>query len=393
MDHRCLVLTGRLLDGQDAATAHARLAAAFGMELAGFRERVFERAPLIIRRRLEPDAADAQAAQLRGMGVEADVLPESERLVWLRRDGQVRGPLPEEALARYAASGDQWCHDGGQAWFDWQADAARPPLPEAEPFDAAPSVGDEPPPLPEAMEPPPLPPSPPARPSTAATTRPPLSTAAVVAALFGLLALPYRPLSPVALLLALAALAYLYRRPQLRGRPLAVAALVLGAAALLLWMHRPPPAAVAQPYVPRPLRPLAPELTAAGQAPAPCVTTTAGPKNDEDRFLAAGERVLTGRAERKGDTYVAEAAVSLDGHCQPNALQLYVFRHGVFIGTVLDKASSLGARLDDFSLVDDRHLRVTLASCTQQPGECAATTVRQFVVMPGGDGWMLGEIK
>ena len=67
MDHRCLVLTGRLLDGQDAATAHARLAAAFGMELAGFRERVFERAPLIIRRRLEPDAADAQAAQLRGV--------------------------------------------------------------------------------------------------------------------------------------------------------------------------------------------------------------------------------------------------------------------------------------------------------------------------------------
>lgn len=220
-----------------------------------------------------------------------------------------------------------------------------------------------------------------------------MSTAAVVAALFGLLALLYRPLSPVALLLALAALAYLYRRPQLRGRPFAVAALVLGAAAFLLWMHRPSPASVAQPYVPRPLRPLAPEFTAAGRAPAPCAASTAGPKNDEDRFLAAGERLLTGRAERKGDTYVAEAAVSVDDHCQPGALQLYVFRHGVFIGTVLDKASGLSAKLDDFSLVDERHLRVTLAQCTEKPGDCAATTVRQFVVMPGGDGWMLGEIK
>lgn len=388
MDHRCLVLTGRLLDGQDASAVHTRLAAAFGMEMAGFRERVFERAPLIIRRGLDPATAEAQATQLRDMGVEADVLPESERLVWLRRSGQVRGPIPEDALARYGEPGDQWCHDGGQAWFDWHPPhGEQPPLPVS--ADAAAGLGGEPPPLPALqLQPPPLPP-----PASLDATKASLSTAAVVAALFGLLALLYRPLAPVAVLLALAALAYLYRRPQLRGRAFAVAALLLGATALLLWMHRPAPAPVAQPYVPRPLKPLAPELATAGDEPAPCTADTAVPKNDEDRFLLTGERLLTGRAQRKGDTYVAEAAVSVNDHCQPNAWQLYVFRHGVFIGTVLDKAANLSTKLDDFDLIDDQHLRVTMAQCSEQPGDCAATTVKQFAVMPGGGGWMLGEIK
>jgi hypothetical protein len=396
MDHSCLILSGRLLDGQDLATVQARLAAAFGMEMAGFRERVFERAPLIIRRGLDAATAEAQAAQLRGMGVEADVLPDSDRLAWLRRDGQIRGPIPEQALARYAHAGDQWCHDGGQAWFDWvHAASTLPPLPEPEPEDVAAeaAAAHEPPPLESLVEPPPLPPPASIPPPTPAA-KAPLSTAAVVAVLFGLLVLLYRPLSPLAVLLALGVLIHLMRRPLLRGRVFAVAALLLGATAWLLWLHQPAPVPVAQPYVSRPLKPLPSDLAPVAESPTGCAARAAAPKNDEDRFLLTGQRLLTGRAQRKGDTYVAEAAVSVSDNCQPSALQLYVFRHGVFLGPALDKAASLATtRLADFDLVDDQHLSVTLAHCTEKPGDCAATTVKQIAVMPGGGGWTLGEIK
>ena len=378
MEHRCLVLSGRLLDGQDPATVHARMAAAFGMELSGFRDRVFERAPLIIRRGLDADAAEAQVAQLRDMGVEADVWPDGGALVWLRRDQQIRGPLPQQALAHYARPGDQWCHDGGQTWFAWQPasdDVAEPP-----PLQAAAQAPHQPPPLPA---------------SPAAPAKTSLSSVAIVAALFGLLALLWRPLAPIAVLLALGALLYLYRRPLLRGRAFAVAALLLSGTALFLWTQRPAPVPLAQPYVPRPLQPLsasAPTTTAV--APVQCVATTATPQNDEDRFLLTGQRLLTGRAQRKGDTYVAEAAVSVDNQCKPSALQLYVFHHGVFIGTALETAASLAnTQLTDFDLTDDQHLRITLAQCTSKPGDCAATTVKQIAVMPGGGGWTLGEVK
>ncbi|MHA6205085.1 hypothetical protein ACXU4B_11715 [Dyella soli] len=386
MDYRCLVLSGRLLDGQDPATVHARLAAAFGMELGGFRERVFERAPLIIRRGLDAATADAQATQLRGLGVEADVLPDSDTLVWLRRDQQIRGPLPKQALDHYARSGDQWCDDGGQTWFAWQPASegaiVPPPLPasEAPPWTAQPH--DLPPPLPAST------------PVQAPTAKTPLSSAAIVAILFGVLALLWYPLAPVAVLLALLTLAYLYRRPSLRGRPHAAVALALAAMAFVLWMAHPAPTRVAQPYVPRPLQPLAAQAPAVAPTAVACAAKAAAPKNDEDRFLLTGQRLLTGRAQRKGDTYVAEAAVSVDDQCHPGALQLYVFRHGVFIGTALETAASLaGTRLTDFDLIDDQHLRVTLAQCTDKPGDCAATTVKQFAVLPGGGGWTLGEVK
>ncbi|WP_157971347.1 hypothetical protein [Dyella sp. C9] len=393
MDNRCLVLSGRLLDGQDEATVHARMAAAFGMEMNGFRERVFERAPLIIRRGLDAATAEAQAAQLRSLGVEADVWSEGERMAWLRRDGQVRGPLPEEALAHYALPGDSWCHDGGQSWFAWTPGATSdvPPGPPASAQTEQAAFTPEPPPLhatgEAAHQPPPLPATPPAKAAW--------STAAIAAALFSVLALLVRPLAPVALLLAVCVVAYLYRRPLLRGRPYAVAALLLGAVALFLWLERPAPTQVAQPYVPRPLQPLPASATdAGGETSGQCVDKSAPPKNDEDRFLLTGQRLLTGRAQRKGDTYVAEAAVSVDPQCQPSALQLYVFRHGVFIGTALDTAATLAhTHLADFDLTDDQHLRITLAQCTDKPGDCAATTVRQIAVMPGGGGWTLGEIK
>ncbi len=409
MDHRCLVLSGRLLDGQDPTTVHARLAAAFGMEMSGFRERVFERAPLIIRRGLDPAAADAQVAQLRALGVEAESLPDSEALVWLRRGQQVCGPIPEAALARYALPGDQWCHDGGQQWFAWQPVANEAPLPP--PLAATANAPDDftqatatetshhlPPPLPELDpqrdEPSPLPPSPPSEPLAATG---PLSRFAVMAALLGLLAMFWRSLAPVTTLIALGALLFLYRRPLLRGRVYAVAALILSATALFLWMEQPAPAAaaVAHAYVARPLKPMAPtERMTAPESPAQCKAQAATPKNDEDRFLLTGQRILTGRAQRKGDTYVAEAAVSVDEQCQPSALQLYVFRNGVFIGTALEVAASPATtQLTAFDLIDDQHLRITLAPCTAKPGDCAATTIRQIAVLPGADGWTLGEMK
>jgi hypothetical protein len=394
MDHRCLVLSGRLLDGQDPTAVQARMAAAFGMEMAGFRERVFSRAPLIIRRGLDAEAADAQVAQLRGMGVEADAWPDGDSLVWIRRDNQVRGPLPKASLDRYAEAGDQWCDDGGQTWFAWTSPVTMsepPPLPTQETTDVLDEEHRAEPLFAEPVttpEPPPLPPAP-----VAVPTKRPVSTAAVIAVLFATLALFWPAFSPVALLLALCTLVYLYPRPVLRGRVIAVIAVALSATALVMWMHRPPAQPVAQHYMPRPLKPLgqsAPHATGAAQ----CTAQTATPKNDEDRFLLTGERLLTGRAQRKGDTYVAEAAVSVDDACKPSALQLYVFHNGVFIGTVLDTAASLAnTRLTDFDLVDDQHLRVTLAQCTETPANCAATTVRQFAVMPGGGGWTLGETK
>ncbi|HEY2623746.1 MAG TPA: hypothetical protein VGI53_09870, partial [Dyella sp.] len=377
------------------------------------RERVFERAPLIIRRGLDPAAADAQVSQLNALGVDAESLPDSDALIWLRRDQRVRGPLPEHALGRYASTGDQWCHDGGQEWFAWQLADDEAPLPPALPIDAVdtstssaaphdeppplPDMGggqDEPPPLPDMggghSEPPPLPASPAIAPSAAP---PALSTFAVVAALFSLLAMLWRSLAPIALLLALVALLFLWRRPLLRGRAYAVAALVLSAVACGLWLMPPMPAPVPPHYVARPLRPLEPGTNKVAAA-TPCANEAATPKNDEDRFLLTGQRMLTGRAQRKGDTYVAEAAVSMDDKCQPSALQLYVFRNGVFVGAALEKAVSLATtRLTQFDLTDDQHLRITLAQCTDKPGDCAATTIREIAVLPGAGGWTLGEMK
>jgi hypothetical protein len=363
------------------------MAAAFGMEMSGFRERVFDRAPLIIRRDLDAATAEAQAAQLREMGAEADALPDGDRLIWLRRAGRVCGPLPEPALDRYAEPGDQWCHDGGQEWFAWSPagdDGEPPPLPSANQQHESPAFSVE-----DAQaEPPPLPEQP-----TAPPARGPVSTAAVIAALFGLIALLIHVLAPIALLLAVGVLIYLSRRPLLRGRAWALAALVLSISACFLWLQHPARAPEVLPYVPRPLQPLSNKAGAA-DASAQCAAKAAAPKNDEDRFLLTGQRLLTGRAQRKGDTYVAEAAVSVNDQCQPNALQLYVFRHGVFIGTALETAASAASiKLTDFDLVDDQHLRVTLAQCTDKPASCAATTVRQFMVMPGGGGWTLGEMK
>ncbi|MBT2115802.1 hypothetical protein KK141_08740 [Dyella sp. LX-66] len=338
MDQYCLVLTGRLLPGHDPDSAHARMAEAFGMQGADFRKRVFERAPLLIRRGLELSAAQAQAAQLEDMGVEAQPEPDDAPLVWLLRMGQVRGPLPESALARYAEAGDQWCHDGGQQWFPWPPSSAGEPLPPPLPTDATHAM---PPPIPAATAP-----------------------------------------------------SRTWRVPGW-----AIAVLVIAAAGLALWLYKPAPAAApeaAQRYVPRPLQPLEFEDDDDGDAAVvtsanagQCAAAAPTARSDEDRFLlTGGQRLLTGRAQRKGDTYVAEAAASFDRACHPSSLQLYVFRSGVFIGTALENAAGAASeKLADFKLDDDQHLSVTLVPCKGET--CGTPAVLQVQVLHSASGWMV----
>lgn len=373
----CLVLTGRLLDGQDPASVQARMAAAFGMEGTDFRQRVFERAPLLIRRGLDEATAQAQAIQLEQMGVEAHVIPDDAPLVWLLREGQLRGPLPESALSRYAHAGDQWCHDGGQQWFPWE---------DASTTHEAPL----PPPLPTAAAtPPPLP----------GNSRAAVSRWAIAAVCLSVLALLWHALAPIALLLGLGILLWLLRHPTVGGRGWAVTSLLIGAAALALWLHHPtasaPTELAQQPYVPRPLQPLhtepAQDVTAVRADTTQCPTAAPTPRNDEDRFLlTGGQRQLTGRAQRKGDTYVAEAASGHDNACQPDNLQLYIFRRGVFIGTALENAvSQASTHLNDFELSDDQHLRVSLAACHEKGGDCGAPNIRQIELLHDAGGWIV----
>lgn len=430
MDHRCLVITGRLLDGEDADTVQARMAQAFGMELADFRKRVFERAPLVIRRGLDEDAAQAQAAQLRQLGVEADIVADDAPLVWLLRDGSLRGPLPESSLGRFAQAGDQWCHDGGQQWFPWdvpaRATAMPPALPEQASSTQPPPLPDAddaavPPPLPEmepSFEPPPMPPA----------ARPPVSRWAVAATCLAIVSLLWTKLAPVALVLALVCLVLLARRRDRGGRGWAVTATIIAliGTGLYLLPDAPPPRQTAQQPAPRrPLQPLpasvpkpAPASTAsaaakpavassapvtatvpamagstqASTATGPCSVETIPPHNDEDRFLlTGGQRLLTGRSQRKGDTYVAEAATGLDPACRPDDLQLYVFRRGVFVGTALEQAATKAtARLADFELSDDQHLRVNLAACKAEV--CDAPVMRQVELLHEASGWVLRRL-
>jgi len=386
MDQYCLVLTGRLLPGHDPASAHARMAEAFGMQDADFRQRVFERAPLLIRRGLELAAAQTQAAQLEGMGVEARPEPDQAALVWLLRAGQTRGPLPEAALDRYAEPGDQWCHDGGQQWFAWSPAASGEPLPPPLPTDASAAV---PPPIPAST-----------------TPERPRGTLgwAIAATVFAALSLYWHVLAPFAVLAALAVLLWIVRRPGAPGRGWAIAALLVGAAGVTVWMHQPiEPAApaAAQAYVPRPLQPLEFEdddddgaqiVTSANAGQ--CAAAAPSPRGDEDRFLlTGGQRLLTGRAQRKGDTYVAEAAASFDRACHPASLQLYVFRSGVFIGTALeDAAGAAEEKLADFQLADEQHLSITLVPCKAQGADCGTPDKKQAELLHQGGGWIVRQV-
>ena len=322
METFCLVLTGRLT-GADPAAAEAQLAAAFGMPVETFRDKVWQRAPLIIRHSLTAEAAQDQATRLHEMGVDAIAMSDDATRIWLLRADRVLGPLPFAARDRLAATGDRWCHDGDDTWQPLPREASPPPLPTS---------GSVPPPLPRA--------------------------------------------APVA------------RR---RHR----AAWVIGAIALLLlvvyWVHRPAAPAVdptaALHYVPRPLQPMTSDEPVQTCADATGVAAT----SDEDRFLlAGGRRQLTGRSQRRGDTYVAEAVVQRDAGCEPSAVQLYVFHRGVFVGTPMEApVDPRQVRLDAFALADDGQLSYTLQRCDARAGHCSPEETYRARLQPGRGGWVL----
>lgn len=321
MDTFCLVLTGEYAD-PDTAAAEARLAAAFGMAPEAFRERVWQRAPLIIRQGLARDEAERQATQLAERGARAEAHAEEPALIWLLRGEHVLGPLPESTRSRFARHGDRWCHDGDDSWQDLPASATPPPLPRA-----------------SIVVPPPLPAAVPVRPS---------------------------------------------RRPWawLGG---AVAAVVL----LALWLlaRTPSPAQLPVTYVARPLQPLADAHAAATVCPH---ATGTAPANDEDRFLLAGGRQLTGRSQRQGDAYVAEAVLQRDALCQPSAVQLYAFHRGVFIGTPMDAPiDPRRTQLVSFALDAQGRLTYTVRRCDGRAGNCGPAETYLARLQPGDGGWMV----
>jgi len=178
-----------------------------------------------------------------------------------------------------------------------------------------------------------------------------------------------------------------------RGRALGwlggiAAALVL----LAVWAHhRTPPSAPATPvvtYVPRPLQPMD---AAAPAASTPICPAGSVPANDEDRFLlAGGERQLTGRSQRSGDAYVAEAVLQHDAHCQPSAVQLYVFRHGAFVGTAMDAPiDPRRIQLIDFTLDSQSQLTYRTRRCDPATSKCGGADTYQARLQPGDGGWVL----
>lgn len=323
MDTFCLVLTGEYAE-PDTAAAEARLAAAFGMAPEAFREKVWQRAPLIIRQGLARDEAERQAAQLAELGARAEAHAEETALIWLLRGERVLGPLPESTRAQFARHGDRWCHDGDDTWQDLPASTTPPPLPSA-----------------SIVVPPPLPAA----------------------------AVPVRPSR---------------RRWIWIGG--AAAAVVL----LALWLHASAPAPAQQPvtYVARPLQPLTDAHSAATACPD---ATSAAPANDEDRFLlAGGQRQLTGRSQRQGDTYIAEAVLQRDTLCQPSAVQLYAFHRGVFIGTPMDAPiDPRRTQLVSFSLDAQDRLAYTVRRCDGRAGNCGPAETYLARLQPGDGGWVV----
>lgn len=324
MDTFCLVLTGEFAT-PDTAAAEARLAAAFGMAPDAFREKVWQRAPLIIRQGLAHDDAERQAAQLAELGARAEAHAEESVLIWLLRGERVLGPLPGSTRGIFARPGDRWCYDGDGSWQELPGSAAPPPLPR-DPLIA-------PPPLPDAPSP---------------------------------------------------------RRPRRYWAWLggAAAAVVL----LGFWLHARTPApattALPVPYVPRPLQPLASTGAAANACPD---ATGAAPANDEDRFLlAGGRRQLTGRSQRQGDAYVAEAVVAWDAQCRPSAVQLYAFHRGVFVGTPMDAPlDPRRVQLVSFSLDAQDRLAYTVRRCDDRTGHCDPAETNLARLQPGDGGWVV----
>lgn len=171
------------------------------------------------------------------------------------------------------------------------------------------------------------------------------------------------------------------------GRGLAITVTIVVLAGAWLHLRAPAPATVpAVQYVPRPLQPM---TAAVPTAACPDAVGTA-PSGEEDRFLlTGGERALTGRAQRVGDNYVAEAVVGRDDQCRPDAVQLYVFHDGVFVGTPLDppidpRHTTLDFRLDAQGLLD-----YTVQRCEAPGVSCNPAEHYRVSLQRSESGWAL----
>lgn len=178
-----------------------------------------------------------------------------------------------------------------------------------------------------------------------------------------------------------------------RATPWLAGGLATVALLIVAWRHdRPPPPAPVQTvrYIPRPLQPLA--ATHAAGHPS-CRDAGAAPGGDEDRFLiAGGQRQLTGRSDRSGDTYVAEAVLGRDARCQATSVQLYVFRHGAFVGTAMEAPIDPRRNpLVSFRLADDRTLDYTLGQCESGTTPCPPDEDHHAMLQPGGGGWIMAR--
>ena len=298
----------------DDALARERLAEAFDMDAATFQEKVWQRVPLIIRRALDAPAAQAQLARLAALGATGMMYADETALIWLRREGRTLGPLPAASLSQMGREGDLWCHEGESEWRAFRAAGV--------------------------VLPPPL-----------------LAPSAVVSA---------RVRSA---------------RPRSSKRLLAwTGVAVLVALALMLWWQRRGPTR-ADERASRSGGALRAAATAtdAFAAPAPdCPTTGVAPTSDEDRYLVTGgERALTGRWQRNGGTYVAEAITHAGTDCADARVQLYLFRDGGFVGPATPHGvDAKGGHFAAFTLVDPEHLTYTAdaAASTQSRCERAGNT-------------------
>lgn len=294
--------------------AGGALAEAFAMDPESFRSKVWDRTPLIIRRTLGEEMAVAQAARLESLGAVAVVLPDAAELAWLRRGHHTLGPVPSTALARFAQTGDLWCRDGESDWHPYRSSSTAAPPPLTA----------------TATSPPPLP----------AVTRG-----------------PRRPLAWIGGLLA------------------SVLVLVVVSTAWHAGQRTASAKSLTVTYTPRPLQPMPDAWT--GQAA--CRGAGPVPANDEDRYLiTGGQRTLTGRSQRRGDTYVAEAISHAGASCDESTVQLYLFHQGGFVGPATPASLEMAkAHFGAFILVDSEHLHYAISSHDGSEADATSTLVKR----------------
>lgn len=171
----------------------------------------------------------------------------------------------------------------------------------------------------------------------------------------------------------------------------------VGAALLLvlaLWAHGSHPTAILGEAVNAQLQ-LPPPINSQAVAKASCADQGTPPLNDEDRFLVTDDRrKLTGRSQRKGNTYVTEATSRPAGGCADTTVQLYLFRDGGFVGPATPYSlPAKRARFESFLLVDPEHLRYVVADSAVRDSRCVRIHSRQpeftTTLIKGTRGWTL----